>query len=397
MTRRFLFVLCFVAGVAATSAPLPPPAEISSPAGPGSAEPYLAAGTNGDLLMTWLEKTTGEKTALKFALQRKGNWSPTRTIAERSDFFVNWADFPSIVHDNKGTLFVHWLQKSGTDVYAYDVHVARSTDDGATWSSSKIIHRDGRKAEHGFVSMVPLPKEGIGVVWLDGRNMKEGTEDGEMTLRYASVLPDGTVRDEAELDGRVCDCCTTSMAMTSEGLAVVYRDRSPDEIRDISFVRKDAGHWTKPVPVHQDGWKIAGCPVNGPQIDARGKQVAVAWFSAPSNQGKVLVAFSSTSGRSFRSPIRIDGGRPVGRVDIVTLNDGSALVTWLESGVDSGKVMARRVWPDGKLGPPLAIADSSVARSSGFPRMVRVENEVFFSWTDSGKPGRIRLSKLSLR
>ena len=132
-------------------------------------------------------------------------------------------------------------------------------------------------------------------------------------------------------------------------------------------------------------------------MDARGKQVAVAWFSNASNQGKVLVAFSSTSGKSFRAPIRIDGGKPVGRVDLILLDDGSALVTWLETGGDSGRVMARRVESGGKPGPPMTVAESSVARSSGFPRMARVGDEVFFSWTESGKPGRIRLSRLSLR
>lgn len=371
--------------------------EVESPAGPGSAEPFLTTGTHGELLMTWMEKTSEGRSALKFAIRRDGKWSRARTIAERNDFFVNWADFPSIVRDNRGTLFVHWLQKSGTDVYAYDVRIVRSTDDGETWSLSKIIHRDGRKAEHGFVSMVPLTREGVGVAWLDGRKMKEGTEEGEMTLRYATVLPDGSVVDEAELDGRVCDCCTTSMAMTSKGLEVVYRDRSPEEIRDISYVRKEAEGWTKPAPVHVDGWKIAGCPVNGPQLDALGRQAAVAWFSASANLGKVLVAFSSASGGTFQPPIRVDGGKPVGRVDLLMLGDGSALVTWLENGLSSGKVMARQVWPGGRLGPPVTVAESSASRSSGFPRMARVGNEVFLSWTAAGKPDRVRISKLMLR
>ena len=37
---------------------------------------------------------------------------------------------------------------------------------------------------------------------------------------------------------------------------IAYRDRSADEVRDISIVRRVGGRWTKPAPVHDDGWKI---------------------------------------------------------------------------------------------------------------------------------------------
>ena len=48
------------------------------------------------------------------------------------DWFVNWADVPSVVRLANGTLAGHWLQKSGADTYAYDVRLAYSHDDGKT-------------------------------------------------------------------------------------------------------------------------------------------------------------------------------------------------------------------------------------------------------------------------
>jgi hypothetical protein len=48
---------------------------------------------------------------------------------------------------------------------------------------------------------------------------------------------DGTLGKEVLLDGRVCECCATSAASTPDGIAVVYRDRSKEEVRDISIVR----------------------------------------------------------------------------------------------------------------------------------------------------------------
>jgi hypothetical protein len=198
------------------------------------------------------------------------------------------------------------------------------------------------------------------------------------------------------LDGRACDCCQTSAAVTSDGPIVVYRDRSPDEIRDIYIVRRVGGKWTEPAAIHDDGWKINACPVNGPAVDARGAGLAVAWFTAAHNSPQVKVAFSSDAGASFGAPVRLDGGAPAGRVDLALLPDGSALVSWIERvGGDTAAVQARRVMPNGKASAPITIAASSAARASGFPRMAVSRDYVLFAWTQPGRPSAVKLSRLS--
>ena len=84
-------------------------------------------------------------------------------------------------------------------------------------------------------------------------------------------------------------------------------------------------------PVHADNWEINGCPVNGPAIAARGKNVAVAWFAAKDNAPKTQLAFSKDGGRTFGAPIRIDSGTTLGRVGLTLLADGRALVSWIDS------------------------------------------------------------------
>lgn len=219
---------------------------MSSPAGPNAAEPFLSRSNNG-LLLSWLEPVSkSDRVALRFARFVNGKWSDPRTIAERSDFFVNWADFPSIVEDAKGTLFAHWLQKSGNTSYAYDVRLAISKDGGATWSAPLLLNRDGKKGEHGFVTLAPLPKGGVGATWLDGRNMVEGKEEGDMTIRYATIDGAAVIRSDVQLDSRTCECCTTGMAMSSGRPVIAYRDRSPEEVRDIAVVRQTGTGWSKP-------------------------------------------------------------------------------------------------------------------------------------------------------
>src|SRR5688500_11063281 len=148
--------------------------EIASPAGADAAEPFLSATRDG-VLLSWLEPVPGGKVfALRFARYRDGGWSEPKTIVQRDDLFVNWADFPSIIEDEKGTLFAHWLQKSGKGTYAYDVKMAVSTDRGETWSAPFFLNRDGKQSEHGFVSLAPLRGGGVGATWLDGRKMAGG-------------------------------------------------------------------------------------------------------------------------------------------------------------------------------------------------------------------------------
>jgi len=366
--------------------------EIPSPAAPGSGEPNLTAGPDGRVYLTWIEPGPDSTHALRFSALEGERWSEPRTIAAGRNWFVNWADFPSLAVLPGGRLAAHWLQKSGAGTYHYDVQISQSADGGTTWSAPVVPHRDGAKAEHGFVSLW-AQGDSLGAVWLDGRKYaKEGHDPtNEMMLAHTLLAPDGTPGAERRLDERICDCCQTSMAMTSRGPLVVYRDRSPDEIRDIYAVRLVNGAWTEPRPVHDDRWKIPACPVNGPSVSARGERVAVAWFTGAQDTARVLLAFSDNAGATFGPPVRVDDGNPAGRVDVELLDDGGALVSWLErTGEEDAEVRVRRVSRDGRAGAAATVAASKGARASGFPRMSRSGDRVVFAWTLPGDPGAVR-------
>lgn len=380
-----------------SSAPVSPSLDsLASPAGPGSAEPSLAVGADGRVYLSWLEPASPGH-ALRFSVHDGTRWSAPRTIVSRTDLFVNWADFPSLEVLGSNRLAAHWLQRNGSGTYAYGVRIAQSADDGATWSTPVIPHRDGTPTEHGFVAM--WPEHGmLGAAWLDGRKFKPagaaaaGGHDGhdagnEMMLVSTTLSASGVRGAEIRLDERTCDCCGNAAAMTSAGPIVAYRNRTSDEIRDIYVTRRVGARWLAGQPVHNDNWKIAACPVNGPALAARDANVALAWFTAPGDSARVHVAFSRDAGATFAAPVRVDGGTPAGRVDVALLPDGAALVTWVERvGGDVAAVRARRVARDGTAGAPVTLATSSVARASGFPRTVIAGDRVYFAWTVPGRP-----------
>ncbi|MGH7476336.1 MAG: hypothetical protein ACRELD_08605 [Longimicrobiales bacterium] len=368
------------------------PVPMTSPAGLGAGEPFLSRASAG-VLMSWLEPVEGGH-ALKFAILRDSVWSGPRLIAEGTNWFVNWADFPSIIELPDGSLAAHWLERSGRQPYAYDVRISFSAD-GESWTRPTMPHTDGTLTEHGFVSLFPWAGR-LGAVWLDGRETGGGHgHAGAMTLRFGTLDRSGVVSDEALLDARVCDCCQTAVAQTSSGPVVAYRDRSADEIRDISVTRLVAGAWTPPQTVHADNWEIAACPVNGPAIAAAGERVAVAWFTGAQDSARVRLAFSDDAGATFGAPVRIDGGDPAGRVDVLLLEDGSAVVSWLEHTDSGAEVRVRHVSRSG-LGDPVTVARSSGERASGFPRMVRDGAGLVFAWTRPGDPAEVRTARLPL-
>ncbi|MCA9743463.1 MAG: exo-alpha-sialidase [Deferribacteres bacterium] len=366
---------------------------VESPAAAGSGEPNLFASKDGRALLSWMEDLDNGKVALKFSEWQDSSWSVPQLVTSGDHWFVNWADFPSMAMLNDGTLVAHWLAKSAKSTYAYNVNIAFSKDDGGSWSTPIIPHRDGTQTEHGFVSLLPWQNDQLFTVWLDGRNFADSgghsESSEEMTLRSALLRPDGKIAHEVELDDRTCECCQTSAALLPDGAIVAYRNRSDDEIRDIYVVRLEKGIWSEPQCVFADNWRISGCPVNGPALATLEQSVVVAWFTAAGQKPEVKMAFSADGGKRFGAPILINDGEPMGRVDVVLLNQNTALVSWMEYQGDDGVIKMRRVSNNGSLENSQTIALTGGSRASGFPRMVQSGQSIFFSWTKTGEKPQV--------
>jgi hypothetical protein len=359
---------------------------IDPPSGPGAMAPNLTPSRNGAFL-TWLEPTGEDQGHTLYLAEFRGqHWTPRRQIATGDAFFANWADLPSATESADGTLFAHWLQKLGADTYAYGATLARSLDDGESWEPLGLLHDDASSSEHGFVSYVPLLGGEVQAFWLDGREMPGG---GSMGLRTARLGEEGPGASTL-LDDRVCECCATDAALASDGPLVVYRNRDPSEIRDIAVVRAIGEGWSEPTLIHEDGWQIHGCPVNGPAIAADGDRVAIAWFTAGGAKAKVMTTFSSDAGKSFAEPTVIDDAMPLGRVDVALDEDGLALVSWMASSGEGAEVRWQRVALDGARGPQHVATVTTAKRSAGVPRMIRHGDRLLFAWVEDGESSRLR-------
>jgi hypothetical protein len=369
--------------------------------GEGAGQPSVAYDPREGFVVTWQERDAGHAT-LRFAvLDRNGREQRRGTVAQGRDWFVNWADFPSLAVLANGDWVAHWLQKTGAATYAYEIRLVRSTDRGLTWLPAVVPHTDATPTEHGFVSMAPLADDRVLVAWLDGRRGAEsegghahGAEEAAMTLRSTVVDRAGALAESRELDASVCDCCQTDAAHVAGRTTVIYRDRSESEVRDISAVtRYAAGNWSSPASVHRDGWRIEGCPVNGPAIAFSGDRMLAVWPTLAKAPLEVRYAIQAQEG--FGAARVLDAGPgAAGRVDAVAWPDGQFIVTWLGGRPPEAGLWLALLDADGRVLTRQIAAHLPSLLAAGNPRMAADGDRLLLAWVqqDEGQEERIGLA-----
>jgi hypothetical protein len=409
LSQRFALLLALGGGTAA-AAPALDVVPLALGTGADTAQPSVAVEPGRGFIVTW-QRRAGERATLEFAAVAPGCDGVRRgVIADSSTsgadgnaarWFVNWADFPSLVVLDNGDWVAHWLQKTGDETYAYEIRVVRSTDRGRSWSTAIVPHDDGTPTEHGFVSMVPAGGDRVRLVWLDGRETAGAAMDhahhghdhaghaGRMTLRSAVLDRRGQVREEARLDGSTCSCCQTDMVRVEGRSIAAYRDHGDGDLRDIHWVAHERGAWSSERNLHGDGWRIAGCPVNGPALAAGSAGILAVW---PTMQGESMVVRAALGDRTrFGAAVDLESGAAtVGRVDAAPWGDKGFLATWLGAGRTAGSSALRLVELDRRLQVRAShvVVELPPGRSTGVPRLAAQDGEAVLAWVEAvdGRP-----------
>lgn len=369
---------------------------VDNPAVTGSLGPHLALAANGDVLMSWLASNSKE-VAVKLARFSAAGWSEPVIIIRDDDLLRNWADFPGVVQIDDTQLVAHWLREHPESQYAYQTFVAVSRDQGQTWSEGQRLHKDVSATEHGFVSAFPAG-DGFGVVWLDGRAYASSSaSDPAAALRYAIFNARGQRVSSIILDRRVCDCCQTDIANADGRSYLVYRDRTETEARDIAFDIYRNGQWRGARKVTPDNWELDACPVNGAAIDANGRAVAYSWFTGAGNKARIRLIRSLDRGETFAETVIGSSERPLGRVDIVVLDDARIVLSWLERVSEGAELRVQMFDLHGRTGGYKVVANTSASTRSGFPQMVRQGRNLVFAWTEAqSERTRVRTAQLPI-
>lgn len=385
-------VLLLLLGTLGSALALAAPLRITALDLPGRAQGSVIA-TDEGFLLSWIDRE-GPSAALRFAeldingiVQRRGD------VVRGEQWFINWADFPSLVVADNGDWLGYALVKSDPGKpYAYDILTTRSTDRGASWSAPAVLHDDGTTTEHGFVSLLPDGDDRILAVWLDGRRSGSAgshdghDHDGAHTALHSAVLRRDGIVERGELDALTCDCCRTSLARGTDGPVAVYRDRTRDEVRDIFEVARSTAGWGAPQPLPADHWTMPGCPVNGPALVAQGDALLAAWPTQVNGMPTLRLARREV-GR-WRPLAVLDQGKDMlGRVDLAPWTERSTLAVWL--GGDDGDTVLKLAELDADGAPRSVQALDTLprGRGTGMPRIAARHGRALVVWTAPGEGG----------
>jgi len=366
---------------------------------PSGRQPSVALDPDRGFIVTW-QSTQQDVTSLNWlALNFDGEQTGRGVIAQGSSWFVNWADTPALAVLDNGDWVTFWLERNDPSMpEGYDIRVVRSTDRGVTWSVPISPHRDGTNTQHGFVSMIATGDDRVLMAWLDGRRAASPANDpsdhsahdhesAPMTLRSAVLNRANQVTEELEIDEKTCSCCQTDMARWADQTLIVYRDRTDDEIRDISVARRSAIRWGSPKVIHHDGWKIEGCPVNGPAIAVGSRKGVVFWPTFVNDQMKLRYIVAESPEALTNGPRMNElqlPAMPSGRVDTAAWHDGLLLI-WISRARDRLAVEVAVLDADGQVAFGAPIAEPALrGRSTGFPRIASDGKRGLVVWPESG-------------
>lgn len=356
-----------------------------------SSEPNLYTSINGGTYLSFISTSdTSELSKLYFSKLELNNleWNTPSLINSSTDWFVNWADFPRITTNNQKGISVHFLEKSSSETYSYDIKVMNSKDEGNSWNNPMKLHNDNTKTEHGFVSTINYNNNFLST-YLDGRQNELAKENKnlkpQMTLRATSYNIDGVILMDELIDNKVCDCCQTDIALTSDNSPItVYRDRSNNETRDIYYSYYKNSKWSNPLPVFNDNWIIGGCPVNGPAISTFNNSSSLIWYTEIDGESKIKIAFTDDITKGFDDPILINANNPLGRVDIEMINENSSIISYMDYINDKAYLKLQKIDRYTDINKSIIIDEISNTRSSGFPKINIIDNDkTIISWTDS--------------
>jgi hypothetical protein len=223
-----------------------------------------------------------------------------------------------------------------------------SKDGGNTWTNLLPVDTDASAGMRGFYDAIVLANDEVAVAYL--KDVKGSTKHEERDLRLA-ITKNGVFQTEKLLDAVVCDCCNINLLVDGNGkLNVIYRDNN-DDIRDMSkMASSDNGEtFSKPENVHNDGWKIAGCPHSGAISSANGNSALMAWYSgAETETGFRLVTQSGKKLLVLNDP-------SVKNPALMSSANASALL-W-EQGSDKSQLVFRTIKGD-KISENIAVEGS---------------------------------------
>ena len=355
-----------------------------------SAEPAVAAFSNGDAAIVWVhhEKESADVFVRIYDANGGPKGEPVRVNPNPGEAKAWRGDPPTVKIDLNDTIYVGWTasipNSPGTTLY-----VSTSRDRGGTFSPPAKVNDDTAPASHGMHSLAVDGAGHVYVAWLDERYLAtrphvEGhhhqAAEPNAELYFAASSDGGKTFSPNRMIARdICPCCKTTITASAPDGAIYigWRQVLPGGFRHIAVVEStDHGaSFAQPVIVADDQWKIDACPVSGPTLVADREGLKVVWFSGGEARphGVYWTFISDLSPTKFSQPRLVGEADSAGTPVII-----GGLAVWSDAGrLQLGPLIGRSDFHPVELGDgqvPVAVVGTE-------------KTFVAYTKTDSGRSG----------
>lgn len=236
--------------------------------------PLIATGPDGTVYVAWVDLRENSQGDIYMRRSDDGGETFSDEIVVYQGGRVpagRWRSVAMEVAPN-GTVHMAWVETIGP--VNTDIRYARSTDRGQTFTEPVSVVAAIGDAIEDFPSLAIDSSGTVHIAWIDGRELKQGT-DGYDQIWATRSLDDGATfeapRRASYAPGGVggsCECCPTAAAVTPDGdLLIAYRS-NVNNVRDIFVARSTDGGETfgTAIPIPSQSWNLFACPIAGPGI-----------------------------------------------------------------------------------------------------------------------------------
>lgn len=330
-----------VLGLAALAACSAAPGGTAGPAATlaerGAGRPTVAADPRtGAAYVAWVADSAGVPGVYLARVAADGAaGAPVRVNDVAGDASAHDQAPPQVAVGPRGEVYVAWQKSTpvrGRAFAASDLRFARSGDGGRTFAPAVTVNDDagGLPSSHTFHDLAVAGDGTVYVSWIDSRERDRARAEraaaGTVTPAATGAkghgghtageagLPGPEIRVARSsdggrsfgpgrvVDGGVCPCCRTSLAVGPDGAVyVAWRKVFPGEVRDVVVARQAPGAsgFSAPRRVHADGWVFPGCPHAGPSVAVGGDgRVHVAWYTG--REGRQGLWYAAAEGETLR-------------------------------------------------------------------------------------------------
>lgn len=369
------------------------PAKPAQPAA-GRPRPQLGSGVafapDGALWLAGLDER-GRLFLQTAQPQARGwQWGPPRFLDTRADkIAAEGENRPKLLFGPQGVVLVSYTQMLDKPFTGF-IRMLRSTDGGQTFAAPVTVHADRQIITHRFESVAFDAQGALHTVWIDKRDLEAAPRvGGKPSYRgaaiYRNVSLDGgaTFGPDTKVADHSCECCRIALAPGADGsMRAMWRHVFEPNERDHAIAVLDAqGTPADIVRATEDGWRIDGCPHQGPALAAARDGFHAVWFGirqqGPDSVPGVRYARLRADGRPEPDSVQLIPDARAEHADIQAHGPRVAVV-WRST---DGRQTALKAWVSTDGGR--TFREQLLDRTEGdndFPRLVRHGDRMVVVW-----------------